>query len=515
MPLRAYLAGLAALFVLAAGAAVVYGRVQAGDDARDAATADARFGANLAAREIGDGIKVLQQTVGGAAANPGVATAFATPKDCGLTFGGTDAYTTGHLDLVKTDGSVACSSLDRDLDRGYGGAPWLERALTEPLLLAPAADPRTGNAGRARHRAGAEARLRARRRSTSTASASACGKSYGGPRGLEFLLADASGKRDPDALDRGPSDWIGKPLATTVRRDHDVDGVARLYASATVAGTGWRVHAGADHAAGARRHPPAQPPRADDHPRRAAAVRARAPRSCTGASRGRSRGSAPRCAARRRGPRRGRVPVDGPARGRLAGPPAQRARAALVREQAAYRVVFEGSPLPMWVHERDVAPHPRGQRRRRRGYGYTRDEFLGARPSTQLERGPGRPHVRKDGTSIEVNVASHAIDFRGREACVVIAEDVTERERLRVQLQQSQRLESLGQLAGGVAHDFNNLLAVILGYATFIERRAEPGTRRRARRDRDPQGRRARRRGSRASCSRSRAARSSARACST
>ena len=59
----------------------------------------------------------------------------------------------------------------------------------------------------------------------------------------------------------------------------------------------------------------------------------------------------------------------------------------------------------------------------------------------------------------------------------MIAEDVTESERLRVQLQQSQRLESLGQLAGGVAHDFNNLLAVILGYAKFIERRAEPGTR--------------------------------------
>ena len=108
-------------------------------------------------------------------------------------------------------------------------------------------------------------------------------------------------------------------------------------------------------------------------------------------------------------------------------------------------------------------------------YGYTRDEFL-ALTVDALERGPG-VHVRRDGTTIEVNVASHAIDFRGHPACVVIAEDVTEAERLRVQLQQSQRLESLGQLAGGVAHDFNNLLAVILGYARFIERRAETGSR--------------------------------------
>jgi PAS domain S-box-containing protein len=118
-------------------------------------------------------------------------------------------------------------------------------------------------------------------------------------------------------------------------------------------------------------------------------------------------------------------------------------------------------------------------------FGYTHDEFLNMKTSglrsdsgTKIqiylnpEQGSDMPveltGVKKDGSQIAIEVTITPLHTSHEVLFLSIVRDITERKRLERQLQQSQKMEAIGRLAGGVAHDFNNLLTVIRGYSELV-----------------------------------------------
>jgi PAS domain S-box-containing protein len=83
---------------------------------------------------------------------------------------------------------------------------------------------------------------------------------------------------------------------------------------------------------------------------------------------------------------------------------------------------------------------------------------------------------RKDGSKTWVSLSTRAV--RDPASGVLhyegTAEEITERKRLEEQFRQAQKMDAIGQLAGGVAHDFNNLLTVILGCSDLLLHRTRP-----------------------------------------
>lgn len=177
------------------------------------------------------------------------------------------------------------------------------------------------------------------------------------------------------------------------------------------------------------------------------------------------------------------------------------AELALQASEAKYRLLLESIPLVVWQKDRDnvyAACNTAFARARK----LSPDQIVGKTDFDIYPHELAEQHRSNDSRMLTggqseqyetswVNCGEardmlvHKIPLRNSDGEITgtlgVAEDITEykymqaeRERLRAQLQQAQKMEALGQLTGGIAHDFNNILASVLGFSKLALRRHVP-----------------------------------------
>src|ERR1700674_4906481 len=488
---RHYTALIIVVLIAVAGGAAVAVRAMSEQDARQASTADAAFASRVAASQIAAHLLMLQQTVASVAAHPGTAAILTSPAaGCTLPFDGAGPFSTGHIDIINSDGTVKCSSRPFSGVAVYGAAGWLPAAVSGSVTVAPFLDPTTGlmSAVVAGPVAGGGGTVAAIMDLAQVGSN--LGSALGGARQLEFLVTSDN---DKTVLTRSlnASHWAGRSLAGTAfvtttgsLERPDVDGTPRLYARSPVGSTPWLVYAGADEARALTAGGPSSNRdlaiilggvgimlavifvvyrRVVDPIRHLSLV---------------IRGS------RVDGPvdtigMMGASEVTGLADdfARLMATVKTELVERLNSEQEAivsernYRTLFEGHPQPMWLYDVDTLAFLEVNDSACDRYGYTRQEFmtmticdiqqpqdvpkfleLQAMPMPTLDRtGPWR-HLLKDGSRIQVLITSHTVIFGEHRARFVLAEALTD----------SHALAPLAARRGVTAAQRKEYLAVML-----------------------------------------------------
>ncbi len=171
------------------------------------------------------------------------------------------------------------------------------------------------------------------------------------------------------------------------------------------------------------------------------------------------------------------------------------AEIALRGSEERYRLLFESNPIPMWLFDLESLAFLAVNEAAVQHYGYSRQEFLSMtlkdiRPPEDVpalledvsreisgfsKRGVWR-HLKKDGTLIDVEITLHTLDWMSRPARLVIANDVTERERMEAALRASEDKFSkafhtspdsvnINRLSDGTYMEVNDGFTKVTGYS--------------------------------------------------
>ena len=515
---RRYIVLFTVVLLAVAAAAGVGVRTMAEQDARQSASRDANFEAQRAATQLKAGFDEIRALSLPIANNPSLAQVYADPTKCSVGYASLAGFATGRIDLLRLDGSVVCSSskpAGTSAPPTFKGASWLQ--ASEPVVIAPTADPVTGNQvvvvaypvlGRGAlvwflDLAPIGPKLESQFGS--------------GVHQLEFLITSGDG-RSVIARSIDPTQWIGRsskgaPLvsASDLSSRPDLNGTPRIYGQSTIDPAGWHLYVGADEAAAIAA--------ADQSSNRFLAIilcgmgimlvvifvvyrRIVDPiRQLSLVIRESTPGGAVNAIYRT-----GATEVTGLAEdfdklmATVNRELADRLRSeqAVIVSERNYRMLFEGHPQPMWLYDVDSLAFLEVNDSAVARYGYSRDDFLAmtikdirppedvpkfleliAKPLPKSDRtGPWR-HVLKDGSTSQVLITSHAVIFGAHNARLVLAEDLTESQRLERELAQSHaRADSNAELSRAkdemvsmVSHELRTPLASIVGFAELLATR--------------------------------------------